>query len=305
MWPASVVAQQLTALPPWLASYPGASPTVRVSESMVQSAYTAPAVQLTDVVEHYRKIFVAAGLPFAANPDGIGTTIRGSSPECDVLIRLRGRLDGTFVDVYCSAPSKSAAASAPAPVIAGQQSDAPVSARRLSSTATPARPAPVQSTPGQAPQIPADLMERHKQLAAEMGIGRQHQDQPAPPLVWPSWLTHVQGAALLPQRGVDQSKDAMLSVRYTTNVPMTEIRDFYRDLLNAHEYRARSELSTGHTISGIQQNAYGSVEGSNYPDGAPGAHTVIRVTFDRSVLNGPITVILRFTTHEYIAKRGY
>jgi hypothetical protein len=58
-------------------------------------------------------------------------------------------------------------------------------------------------------------------------------------------------------------------------------------------------------MSGIQQNAMGYVEGSNYPDGAPGAHTNIKVSFSRDVLNGPITVIASFSTHEYIAKRGY
>ncbi len=43
----------------------------------------------------------------------------------------------------------------------------------------------------------------------------------------------------------------------------------------------------------------------NYPDGAPGAYSVIDVRFDRSVLNGPITVTMRFSTHDYIGKRGY
>ena len=97
----------------------------------------------------------------------------------------------------------------------------------------------------------------------------------------------------------------MLTARYTTNTPMTEIYQFYRDLLNSHEYPARASMSTGQTITGIVQNALGSVEGTNYPDGAPGAHSVIRVSFDRDVLNGPITVTMRFTTHDYIAKRGY
>jgi hypothetical protein len=58
-------------------------------------------------------------------------------------------------------------------------------------------------------------------------------------------------------------------------------------------------------MTGVQQNATGYVEGSNYPDGAPGASSDIYVSFSRSVLNGPITVTLRFTTHDYIASRGY
>jgi hypothetical protein len=148
-------------------------------------------------------------------------------------------------------------------------------------------------------------MERHQQKVAEMGIHRERHDAPAPPLVWPSWLVHVNGSAVRAEAGVDQSKNAVLKARYVTNAPMTEIYKFYRELLVAHEYPTRSSMSTGQTRTGIQQNAIGYVEGSNYPDGAPGAWSEIRVSFDRDVLNGPITVSLRFTTHEYIASRGY
>ncbi|HVO97845.1 MAG TPA: hypothetical protein VMT15_07250 [Bryobacteraceae bacterium] len=151
----------------------------------------------------------------------------------------------------------------------------------------------------------AEWMQQHQQKVAEMGIHREHHDAPAPPLIWPSWLVHVSGAGLRPASGVDPAKDAFLTARYVTNTPMTEIYHFYRELLNSHEYPTRSSLSTGQTMTGIQQNALGYVEGSNYPDGAPGAYSVIHVSFDRTVLNGPITVILKFTTHEYIAKRGY
>ena len=150
-----------------------------------------------------------------------------------------------------------------------------------------------------------ELMEQHHRIAAEMGLHRVHPDAPAPPLVWPSWLVQTGGASLRTTRGVNFEKDAMLKAQYTTSVPMTEIYRFYRELLNAHEYPARSSMSTGQTQSGVQQNAIGYVEGYNYPDGAPGAYSIIHVSFSRSVLNGPITVSLQFTTHDYIAKRGY
>ena len=134
---------------------------------------------------------------------------------------------------------------------------------------------------------------------------RERHDAPAPPLVWPAWLTHIDNKDLRLQTTANPAGDAMLTARYTTTVPMTELYQFYRDLLSVHEYPTRSRLQTGHTQTGIQQNAYGSVAGFNYPDGAPGAYSTIDVTFDRSVLNGPITVSLRFTTHAFIAKRGY
>jgi hypothetical protein len=134
---------------------------------------------------------------------------------------------------------------------------------------------------------------------------RVRHDAPAPTLVWPAWLTHIDNKQLRIQTSSNPAGDAMLTARYTTTVPMTDLHSFYRDLLNAHEYPATSRLQTGHTQTGIQQNAYGSVSGFNYPDGAPGAYSTIDVTFDRSVLNGPITVSMRFTTHAFIAKRGY
>lgn len=289
-------AQQITGLPSWLENYPGATPAVQASDGMVESSYTAANAQLAEVLGHYQKLFEAAKLSFEANPDGIGTTIRAAAKECDLLIHLREKNGGTFVDVYCSTPSANPAGTAvmtPSQPVRGGAARVPVSAQP--------RPLSAQT----APQIPADAMARHKQLAAEMGIGRQHPDAPAPPLVWPSWLTHVEGAALRPERGLSPANDETLTARYVTQAPMTELRDFYRDLLNGHGYAARTELSTGHTLAGVQQNAYGSVEGSNYPDGAPGARTEIAVKFDRSVLNGPITVTLRFTTHAYIASRGY
>jgi hypothetical protein len=288
---ASAFCQQVSSLPAWLQNYPGASPAVRLSDSLVESSYTI-AAQPADILQHYRKLFEAAGLPFQPNPDGIGTSIRAAASECDLLILIRTREAGTFVDVNCSAKTEPAAQSS---LIAAPND-----------VGIPTRPqTPSTKSPPPRPVTTDEIMEQHRQKAAEMGLHRVHPDAPAPPLVWPSWLVQTTGAALRTERGVNFEKDAMLKAQYTTNVPMTEIYRFYRDLLNAHEYPARSSISTGHTESGIQQNAIGYVEGYNYPDGAPGAYSTIYVSFDRSVLNGPITVSLRFTTHEYIAKRGY
>jgi hypothetical protein len=275
--------QNAPLLPAWLESYPGATPVVHSSNILVSSTYSVAAPP-ADIIEHYRKMFEAEGLPFHPNLNGAGTSIRAVARECDLLIQIRSHPEGTLVEVNCAAKTQSS-----------------------SQALAPARPGATgfPQTATTPPQISSDWMARHQQKVAEMGIHREHQDAPAPPLVWPSWLVSVRGPALRPESGVDQSKDAMLKARYTTNAPMTEIYDFYRDLLNSHEYPTRSRLSTGQTITGVQQNALGYVEGSNYPDGAPGAYSVIRVDFDRSVLNGPITVTMRFTTHEYIAKRGY
>ncbi len=281
--------QPVSSLPAWLESYPGAIPAVRSSDSLVESSYTI-AAQPADIVQHYRKLFEAAGLPFLPNPDGIGTSMRASAPECDLLILIRTRQEGSFVDVNCSAKTQSAGPSS----LPADERAIPSRTQGSSTKAPPPHPMTAE-----------ELMAQHHKIAAEMGLHRVYPDAPAPPLVWPSWLVHIGGASLQAVRGVNFAKDAMLTAHYTTTVPMTEIYRFYRELLNAHEYPARSSMSTGHTESGIQQNAVGYVEGYNYPDGAPGAYSIVHVSFSRSVLNGPITVSLQFTTHAYIAKRGY
>lgn len=283
--------QQASTLPPWLESYLGATTTVRSSDSIVESSYTTSA-QPADIVKHYSTLLEAAGLPFQPNSDGIGTSIRAAAHECDLLIQIRSSPEGAFVKVSCSAKTQSSSPSSP--------SDVTAISSRPQSTRVGAAPAPPRSHLSS-----ADFMQMHQQKVAEMGIHREHHDAPAPPLVWPSWLVHITGTAVRAEPGVDQAKNAILKARYTTNAPMTEIYKFYVDLLKSHEYPTRSSMSTGQTLSGIQQNALGSVEGFNYPDGAPGAYSIIHVSFDRSVLNGPITVSMRFTTHEYIASRGY
>jgi hypothetical protein len=295
--------QEAPSIPPWLKSYAGANPTVHSSRTLVESSYTTSA-QTEEIIRHYRTLFEAAGLPFQPNADGLGTSIRGEARECDLLIQIRSRSEGAFVDVNCSAKTASSPASASASLPSEvRENPSRRQSPRFGTTGIPSpAPAPPQPHTGS-----VDFMELHRQKAAQMGLGlhRPHHDAPAPPLVWPSWLVHVSGVALRPASGVDQSKNATLRAQYTTNVPMTDIYHFYRDLLNSHEYPARSSMSTGQTMTGVQQNATGYVEGSNYPDGAPGAYSDIHVSFDRSVLNGPITVTMRFTTHDFIASRGY
>ena len=281
---------QAPVFPAWLEPYPGATATAHSSPLLAESTYTASAPP-SDVLAHYRKLFEAAKLPFQPNPDGIGTSIRAAAPECDLLILIRTREPGTLVDVNCAARSAAASASTdPAAVIVTQ----PRSSRPIRAVA-PIAP----------PRSPAEVQEQHDRLVAELGIHAQHRDQPAPPLAWPGWLVHLQGSALNPRRGVDQARNPTLTARYTTTAPMTEILSFYRDLLKSHEYSTSGGLETGQTIKGVVQNAFGKLEGSNYPDGAPGAHTGITINFDRSVLNGPITVTLRFTAYAFIAARGY
>src|ERR1700739_3822613 len=98
--------QEVSSLPPWLESYPGATATVRSSDTLIESSYTTSA-QTKDVVTHYSALFKTAGLPFEPNADGVGASIRTTAAECDLLIQIRDHPEGTFVKVNCSAKTKS------------------------------------------------------------------------------------------------------------------------------------------------------------------------------------------------------
>ena len=267
-------------MPSWLENYPGANATVQAGDSSAEASYAVDA-QPAEVVAHYRKLFESQGLTFQPNPDGMGTSIRVAAKECDLLILIRSRAEGTYAKVSCTA-KVDAVAAPPTGKVEVLKGD----------------------SKAQAQAAWQERIRQHEEEFPPEKFNKEKHDMPAPPLVWPDWLTHVRGAPLTPKSGVDPAKYEFMTARYTTNVPMTEIFDFYRGLLLAHGYRPKAEIATGHTQSGIQQNALGQVEGFNYPDGFPGAYTVVEVSMDRTVLNGPITVSLRFSTHGYKAGHG-
>src|ERR1051326_1473042 len=118
-------------IPGWLVPYPGAAPQTRTFEAYTESSYitSAPAAA---VLDHYRKLFESAGLPFVANSDGIGSNVRAAAPDCDLLLSVRPAQTGSLVRVNCAArqpsytteisststrtaPSRRFAATAPAP----------------------------------------------------------------------------------------------------------------------------------------------------------------------------------------------
>jgi len=268
-------------MPSWLENYPGANATVQAGDSSAEASYAVDA-QPAEVVAHYRKLFESQGLTFQPNPDGMGTSIRVAAKECDLLILIRSRAEGTYAKVSCTA-KVDAVAAPPTGKVEVLKGD----------------------SKAQAQAAWQERIRQHEEEFPPEKFNKEKHDMPAPPLVWPDWLTHVRGASLRPAKGVDPAHYAYMKAQYTTNVPMTEIFDFYRNLLKDHGYRPKAEISTGHTMSGIQQNAMAQVAGYNYPDGFPGGYTRIDISCDRTVLNGPITVSMRFSTHDYSVKRGY
>ncbi len=263
-------------MPEWLVNYPGASVQTKSFRDLVETRYLASGTP-GEVRDFYRVLFESRTIPFRPNSDGVGVVVRASVDECNLFLSIRGREEGgTEVQVSCAAKGESAAnmtASSSVVTLAGASSG------------------------GRA-------MELHNQHVAELGIHRVYEDAPPPPLVWPAWLVHASGSRLHAQQATDQSHNACLKATYTTTIPMTELFTFYKDLLTANNYPVyRGGIGTGHTISGVSQNAYGDVEGDNYPNGSPGPRTEIKIHFSRDVLNGPIRVDLRFTTYAFKAPR--
>src|ERR1700730_8044599 len=85
---ALIFGQTPISMPSWLMSYPGANARTQNTPGLVESTYET-AGKPDDVIAHYRKLFDAAGLFFQPNFDGMGTAVRGTAPEGDLLILIR------------------------------------------------------------------------------------------------------------------------------------------------------------------------------------------------------------------------
>lgn len=258
---APAFSQATFTFPSWLASYPGTHPKVYSSGSLAQESYFVDAEPM-EVLEHYRGLFEAQGLPFQPNPDGMGTTIRLATKDCDLFIQVRRREGRTYTKVTCA--GKIDAASMQAPENPGIE---------MITGVTPPPPPPSKGGGDQSP--------------AAVKVNKSLQPMAAPPLVWPGWLSQVRGMSLRPTVA-NTPTGGSLKAQYRTDASTNEVYDFYRNLLMSHDYLPSSSLSTG-----------ASVEGVNYVDGAPGANSTIQVSIDRTALNGQIGVAVRFATHDY------
>jgi hypothetical protein len=160
------------AMPSWLVNYAGAAAEIRSAPELVESTYEA-AAKPVEVMGHYRKLFEAAGLEWHPNLDGVGSVIRASATECDLLLKFREQGGGTWVRVSCAAK---AAAPAPAP-------------------AKPAEPPKLAEPSRDTPRKRLQGMEKYDQPY------RPPPKPPAPRLVWPAWLVGVDGAPLTVEKG--------------------------------------------------------------------------------------------------------
>jgi len=217
---ASSISGQSPSAPPWLVGYPGVNARTQATPGLLESTYEAEA-KPGDVIAHYQKLFETAGLPFHANFDGVGTTVRGTAPEGDLLILIRPQGKGTAVrvDVAVKSPElKAAPAAAPPPTPLPTQAPPPPRAERTG-------------------REHVQNMEKYDQPM------RPPRRPPPPALAWPPWLVHIDGANLEIQKGVDQVGLKILKCSYATYADRNAIQSFYAALLNANGYRVRSQSS--------------------------------------------------------------
>ena len=290
LWAAvwSACGQEL-AEPSWLAPYPGAQPQAVRTVASARAEYVTGA-KPAEVIAHYQRLIAGAGLTAAANADGLGTSIRASAPECDLLIQVRESAGGTVVKTACSSRAEAPGA---LPAVTG-----PAPTRRFPSAQ--GRAAQAMNDPQR--ERTDDIMKKYDQPVYPPHKKIDIWDETTtPPLEWPAWLVHMPGASrgLAVNERVDKNdKRPYLHSSFTTTAPMTEIHEFYRALFTANGLPPPVErLSTGQTLGGVVQNASGAVEANRYVRGNHGAHVQIRASFHRSYLNAPITVTLTAKPH--------
>jgi len=276
--------QQTLVMPTWLSPYMGAEVKTTVRPGLVEATYLAPA-RPGAVSAHYRRLLEAASVKVLSNDNGMGISIRASPNECDVLILLQERSEGTLTQVSCAVRSQGSAG------------------------AVEYREVPASPTAAKEPRRGAVDMSKYDQPVQSTRLRQRRsgpllETAPAAPaeavtLAWPSWLDHMPGAdrKLNVVAAADLSKNKILRSKFATQAPMTAIHKFYENLLNSNGYRVyETRLSTGSTASGMVQNRSGFVEGDYYPSGRGGGRIRVHVSFSRAYLNAPISVSLTVTT---------
>lgn len=291
-----LVAQETSiVMPGWLKPFGGASADVRKSSPALIETVSAVQAPANEVVQHYKQLFSEAKVEVESKFDGIGTSLRAAAPECDLLLKIREDSGSTTTVTSCATKTNGP--------LSGQAMG--VTQTRVGSTRSSTSPiSDPDKWRAEHRQRMADnsaaLQRRIENARAGKPFDQVWPDAPennAPPLAWPSWLVHMKGRAE-PREGVDQSSRKYLESKFVTSAPMTEIFNFYEDLLNSNGFKVHnSKLGTGQSLSGHIQNASGYVEGTQYTYDNTGPRTVIHVSFSRSYLNDPITVRIRLTPH--------
>jgi hypothetical protein len=295
---ASLTAWAQPSMPSWLVPFPGAAVSPgTVSPGLTEVTYTAE-VTPEDILRHYHGLFTAANLPFNPNFDGLGNTVRAAAPECDLLIKIREQSSGTSVKISCAAKS---AAPARGSDIAVTNPHVP----RALKTAEEIRQEneelarKIQEKRDAAPRAAAAMMSKFDRPV------EPHQNVTPPALAWPHWLIAYPNGDENPcPNGRNERPQPSLHCRYTTSVGMSKLHQFYSDLLKSNGFTiVGARLSTGNTVTGVQQNANGYIDSMLQTSSLPNGPSIqIRVSYSRFYLNEPITVGMNVTVYPGIAK---
>jgi hypothetical protein len=231
------------------------------------------------------EFFAAAKLPYAPQADGIGLSAKVAAAECDLLLQFHPTNAGTQVSIHCAAKS-------------AMTNDFYIPPVGRVSRSMPPRVADFERDRRR-------TMARYDQPQAASSIPFYNDDAPA--LHWPAWLGRLDGQPLARPERQQKDRKACLVSRYTTSgTPMSDLVYGYEDLLEANGFRVPTmNLQTGSTWNGkIVQNKSGRVEASLSADGSVnGPSTKVQANFNRSVLNGPISVYLEVCVQGSFGRR--
>ena len=101
--------------------------------------------------------------------------------------------------------------------------------------------------------------------------------------------------------------ETYLETRYRTSTPLTDLHQFYEDLVRANGYKiVRSQVTVSQTVKGnlVHPEPYGFVEACRSEDGKPtGPRTCVRASYSGDPLKKPIAVSLTVTAKAGLGRR--
>src|SRR5258706_5498470 len=109
--------QAPTSLPSWLTPCSGAKAETQAAlASRIEVSYTTDA-KPDQVIAHYQHLLEGASLPFLPSFDGMGTSIRAAAADCDLLIKIQAKEEGSQIRISCGAKTTPTTSLPPAMIV--------------------------------------------------------------------------------------------------------------------------------------------------------------------------------------------
>lgn len=267
------------AWPQWLQAPEGVKIERQVNPGLITVQYRVNG-KPDEAAQQLSAAFAAAKLAYQPQADGIGLSARVAAPECDLLLQFHPSQGGTQVSLHCAARTQ------------------PTNNYYVPQQG--GRPSMTRSTPITRQSVENFQREQQAYMAQydrpQPVAGRSSYANQMPPIAWPVWLGRLDGGALAqPVAKRNGSYQCLVSKYVDHQTDMSVLVSSYKGMMEGSGYRvARTNLRTGQSFDGRSiQNKFGSVEGVLNADGQNhGASATATATFNREVLNGPITVTL-------------